>query len=242
MLTTFGRLLAAGALAIGLAACSPSGPVPGDEAKTGEWVKSELLKAESQGAMGEVFSALRESEPEIYAKLIDAATRGAAAGKSPFEAGAEVRPLYLARFMELGKTAADADVNELLTFSADQMQALMAIDPQLCVTVAMGGVDERITQLPKDMLEREMRIMARMIRAGEQNAPAASLDEVNAWIQNFAATNPDALNGLALMGQTGLTSEQATAICQSNIALSRALSSEDPATSAKLFRALLQQA
>ncbi|MDP3493943.1 MAG: hypothetical protein Q8R82_12580 [Hyphomonadaceae bacterium] len=241
MLGRYRRILTAVTIAAGLAACSPSGPVAGNEEKTGEWVKSELLKAETQGAMGDVFSALRTAEPEIYAKLVDAATRAAADGRPPYEAGVEVRPLYLARFTELGKTAADGDINELLAFSGDQMAGLMAIDPQLCVIVANGGADPRMQQLPAEMMNREMTIMARVIRAGEQNGAAASLDEINSWIGKFANEYPAAVEGLAIMGKPGPTDAEATAICNGNIAMTQALGKEEPATRAKLFRGLLQQ-
>ena len=242
MIRAIGFGFAAGLTALALAACSPSGgPVLGNEEKTGDWVKSELLKAESQGALGEVFSALRTAEPEIYEKLVDAATRGAAAGRSPFEAGAEVRPLYLARFAELSKTAADGDINELLDFSGDQMGELMKIDPKLCVTVAQGGVDARIQQLPTSMTNREMTIMARMIRAGEQDGAGATPDELNAWVEKFATEYPAAVEGLTMMGNPAPSSEEATTICEGNIAMTDALGKEEPAVRARLFRALLQQ-
>lgn len=242
MIRAFRFGFAAGLTALALAACSPGGgPVIGNEEKTGDWVKSELLKAESQGALGDVFAALRTAEPEIYEKLVDAATRGAAAGRSPFEAGAEVRPLYLARFAELSKTAADSDINELLAFSGEQMGELMKIDPKLCVTVAQGGVDMRIQQLPASMTNREMTIMARMIRAGEQNGEGATMEELNAWIEKFATENPAAVEGLQMMGNPSPDTAQATTICNGNIAMTDALAKEEPAVRARLFRALLQQ-
>jgi hypothetical protein len=242
MIRTFRSALAAGLTAAVMAACSPSGPAVGNEEKTGEWVKKELLKAESEGgALGEVFAALRTAEPDIYAKLVDAATRGAAAGRSPFEAGAEIRPLYLARFTELGKTASDADINELLDFSGEQMSALMAIDPQLCVTIAMGGADARVQQLPKSMQEREMQVMARIIRAGEQGGAGASLEELGTWITKFATAHPEAAQALGMMSTPAHTTEQAKAICEGNIAMTDALGEEEPAMRAKLFRGLLQQ-
>lgn len=241
MLGQFGRIITAAVLAGALAACSQSGPVAGNEEKTGEWVKSELMSLESQGAMGEVFSALRTAEPEIYAKLVDSATRAAAEGRSPFEAGAEVRPVYLARFVELGKTAKDEDINELLAFSSDQMAALMAIDPQLCVIIANGGADKRIEQLPASMTNREMSLMARVIRAGQQNGAGASQDELNTWIQKFSTEYPTAMQALALMGNPTVTDEEASAICNGNITMMQALGKEEPATRARLFRGLLQQ-
>lgn len=235
------RLLSAGALGVVLAACSPSGPVPGDEAKTGEWIKSELLKVESQGPMGEVFAALRTKEPEIYAQLVDAATRTAASGGSPFEAGAAVRPVYLARFVELQKTAADTDINEMIALSGDQMEAAMAIDPQLCIKLGNGQADERMGQFPAELRDKEMSIMARVLRAGPGTAPAATVEEVDAWVAKFAQENPGALEGLAAMSNPAASAEEATLVCKANVALSEALAKEDPATSAKIFRAILQQ-
>ena len=245
MVRAFGYVVAAGFAALALVACSPGGPVLGDEKKSAEWVKKELLAAETQGgATGEMFAALRAAEPEIYAKFVDAATRKVAAGQTTqeagFAAGAEVRPLYLERFIALSRTAADADINELLDYSGDQMQALMAIDPKLCVTVAMGGTDPRVQQLPQAMLEREMRVMARMIRAGQQSGAGAAPDELNAWIEKFAAEYPAAIEGLTMMDTPAPDTAQATTICQSNIAMTEALAKEEPATRARLFRALLQ--
>jgi hypothetical protein len=236
-----GRFVVGGLVALAMAACSPSGPVEGDAAKSREWVKAELLKVESQGALGDVFEALRLKEPQIYAKVIDAATRAAAEGRPLFEAGAEVRPLYLARFLELGKTAADEEVNELVAFSGEQMEAVMAIDPQICVKLGNGEADRRLTQLPKSMIDREMALMARVLNKGEQGAPAATVEETDAWIEKFATEYPDAIEGLVAMSNPAPTHEEATKICQANSTLSKALLKEDPATSARLFRAIMQQ-
>ncbi len=246
MIGTFGRVLVAGLAAATLVACSPSGPVVGNEEKSREWVRSEFMKMETQGAaMGEVFAALRTAEPEIYEKFVEAATSKVTAGlpteQAGFEAGAEIRPLYLARFTELGKTAADGDINEMLDYSGEQMTQLMAIDPQLCVTVAMGGADMRVGQLPKATQEREMRVMARIIRAGKQNNPGATQEELEAWIIKFASAHPEAAEALGIMGLSSPTDEQAKAICEGNIAMTQALGEEEPATRARLFRGLLQQ-
>lgn len=246
MLKRFGRVLTAVAVVASLAACSPSGPVAGNEEKSSEWVRSEFIKMETQGgAMGEVYGALRIAEPEIYEKFIEAASRNIASGQpaaeAGFAAGAEVRPLYLERFTELGKTAVDEDINELLAFSGDQMAALMAIDPQLCVIVANGGADPRIQQLSKTMINREMSIMARVIRAGKQNGAAASQDELNTWITKFATEYPAEVQALGMMAKPSPTNEEATTICNGNIAMTKALGKEEPATRAKLFRGLLQQ-
>ncbi len=57
MLKRFGRVLTAVAVVASLAACSPSGPVAGNEEKSSEWVRSEFIKMETQGgAMGETLS------------------------------------------------------------------------------------------------------------------------------------------------------------------------------------------
>lgn len=246
MIRAFRYVLAAGLTAAALAACSPGGPVVGNSEKSAEWVRSEFMKMETQGgAMGEVFAALRTAEPEIYEKFVEAATNKVTAGlpteQAGFEAGAEIRPLYLARFTELGKTAADGDINEMLDYSGEQMSGLMAIDPQLCVTVAMGGADKRVAQLPKATQEREMRVMARIIRAGEQDNPGATQEELEAWIIKFASAHPEAAEALGIMGMPSPTDEQATAICQANISMTEALGEEEPATRARLFRGLLQQ-
>lgn len=246
MIKAFGCVVAAGLVAAAMAACSPGGPVAGNEEKSGEWVRSEFLKMENSGtAMGEIYAALRTAEPEIYEKFIDAATRNIASGKPPaeagFAAGAEIRPLYLERFVELGKTAADDDINEMIDFSGEQMSALMAIDPQLCVIVAMGGADPRIMDLPEAVREQEMHVMARILRAGEQGNPGANAEELETWIIKFAGENPAAAEALALIGMPSPTPEQARAICEGNIAMTEALGQEEPTTRARLFRGLLQQ-
>ena len=100
--------------------------------------------------------------------------------------------------------------------------------------------DPRVQQLPQAMLEREMRVMARMIRAGQQDGAGAAPDELNTWIEKFASEYPAAIEGLTMMDTPAPGSAQATTICQSNIAMTEALAKEEPATRARLFRALLQ--
>ena len=83
--------------------------------------------------------------------------------------------------------------------------------------------------------------MARIIRAGKQNGEGATLDELNAWIEKFAVEYPAAVEGLTMMGNPSPDAAQATTICEGNIAMTGALAKEEPATRARLFRALLQQ-
>jgi hypothetical protein len=234
------RLVAVSLLAamLGLGACSEGKPTTaaGMESK----MRAEMLEAESQGAMGEVFAALRQSEPEIYEKMVAAMSKAAHEGTSPFEAGASVRPLYLARFEELAKTAADEDINELLAFTVRQSEAALAVHPQLCASLASGAADPRLQQLPKDIVEDEMRLMARMIRKGDQNSPGAPQETIDAWVGELFSTNPAVLEGLQLIGQPGLTDEQATAVCNSNLAFIKAVRQLPPTEAATMFRGLSQ--
>jgi hypothetical protein len=207
------RLMAVSLIAavLGFAGCSEGAPNTPEAAESR--MRSELLEAESQGAMGEVFAALRQSEPEIYEKMVAAVSKAAADGTSPFEAGASVRPLYLARFEELAKTADDQDINDLLAFTVRQSEAALGVHPQLCASLASGAADIRIQQLPQDVIDDEMRLMARMIRKGDQNAPGAPAETIDAWVGSLFATNPAVLEGLQMIGQPGLTDDQATTVC-----------------------------
>lgn len=223
---------------LGFVACSEGRPTTPEAAKSR--IEADMLAVESQGAMGEVFAALRVSEPEIYEKIVAAASKAVDDGTSPFEAGATVRPLYMARFVELTKTAADEDISELVAFTVRQGEAALKIHPQLCASLASGAADVRMQQLPKDIIDDEMRLMARMIRKGDQHGPGASREAIDAWVGGLLSSNPAMQEGLQLIGQPGLTDEQATAVCNSNMAFTRAVMQLPPAEAALMFRGLLQ--
>lgn len=234
------RLLAVSLIAamLGFAGCSEGAPNSPEAAESR--MRSELLEAESQGAMGEVFAALRQSEPEIYEQMVAAVSKASLDGTSPFEAGASVRPLYLARFEELAKTAADDDINDLLAFTLRQGEASLQVHPQLCASLASGAADIRIQQLPKDIIDEEMRLMARMIRKGDQNAPGASPEAIEQWVGTVFAANPSILEGLSLIGRPGVTDDQAQTICNSNLAFVREITKLPPSEAATMFRGLSQ--
>jgi hypothetical protein len=150
-----------------------------------------------------------------------------------------VRPAYLARFTELTKTASDENVNALLAFSVKQGEEALKIHPQLCANLAAGAADIRVQQFPKAISDEEVRIMARILRAGQQQEEGASADEVGVWVTKFSLANPDAMTGLGMIGQPGITDDQARIVCEGNLALMRNLLKEEPALRARLFRGLL---
>lgn len=234
------RLLVVSLLAavLGIAGCSEGRPTTPADAESR--MRAEMLESESQGAMGEVFAALRTSEPEIYEKIVAAVSKAALDGGSPFEAGASVRPLYLARFEELTKTAADEDINALLDFTVRQSEAALEVHPQLCASIASGAADPRIRDLPTSLIDEEMRLMARMIRKGDQNAPGAPPEMIDQWVERVFAANPSILDGLSMVGQPAVTDDQARAICNSNLSFIRAIRQETPPEAARLFRGMSQ--
>src|SRR5690349_4639211 len=97
---TVASLLKAGAAALSLvvvlSACSPS--IGSAGAKDAAWVKQQFLELEGKHtAEGDLFAAIRTSEPELYDKFIGVVGEQINSGKSFFEAGAAARPLYLER-------------------------------------------------------------------------------------------------------------------------------------------------
>jgi hypothetical protein len=219
------------------AACSPAAP---SAEKSADRMRAEFLKAETDGGvMGELFKALRETEPALYERFITIAGEEMSKGKTPFEAGAAARPVYIARFMELLKTAKDEHINQLLAFSVDQFRAAMAIDPMLCVKVTRGEADERINQMPQAIKDRELALMTAVLRAGKQDAAAATEAELQTWMDGFIPKYPETITGLRLIAEPSPTPEQGEQICKANIVMIEAIGQEEPAVSARLFRGTL---
>ncbi len=239
-----GGLAALALAAAALAACSPAGaPAQTAVDKNTDWVREQFRKAENdKSAMGELFKTMRESEPALYETFVATASKEISAGKSLFEAGAAARPVYLARFISLMKTATDKDTNELLAFSLQQMQQALSIDPGLCAALARGEADKRAASFPPAMIDREMRLMTQVIRSGQQNGPAATAEDVSAWTGAFVRDHPESVEGLQMMSLPAPTGDQAEKICKANILMIETLSAEEPATRARLFRGLLNMA
>jgi len=250
MTTRFGRLAVATAM---LAACSPSGtstPTAKEErlaeraasSKNAEWIRGEFEQLEKSGtAMGDLFLAIREGQPELHTEFMNVVTREIGAGKTPFEAGAAARPIYMARFMELMKTTGDDDINIMLAQSIEQMETSLAMDPLLCVKLIRGEADPRMSDFPEAMRENELRLMARVLRAGKLDAAVASAEEVQAWAGAFVGAHEELGAGLAIFEMPAPNAEQATEICRANIGVMKGLAQEPPATRAKLFRGTLSQ-
>lgn len=226
--------------ALALAACSPS--TQGDKAKVSaeEQVRAEFSKIEKdKSAMGDLLGAMREGQSELYEKFIAIAAEEVDKGKTPFEAGAAARPIYMEKFVELVKTAEDDDINEMLEFTKLQMQHLLDMDPTLCAKAVNGEADPKMMKLPQDVLDREMRLMARVLRAGDQGAIAASEDVVRDWIDAYVAGHESMTEGLELMGTPGLSPADARKVCTANMTLLDGLLGEAPEVRAPLFRGLL---
>ena len=139
-----------------------------------------------------------------------------------------------------GASAGDQDINDLLAFTLRQGEASLEVHPQLCASLASGAADMRIQQLPKDIIDEEMRLMARMIRKGDQNAPGASPEAIEHWVGTVFAENPAILEGLSLIGQPGVTDDQARTVCNSNLAFVREITKLPPSEAATMFRGLSQ--
>jgi hypothetical protein len=220
-------------LAAALSACSPT-------ARNSDWVRQQFLELEHKHtAEGELFAAIRTSEPELYDKFIGVVGEQINSGKSFFEAGAAARPLYLERFQQLSATTNDQNANELLAFARDQMAHAQDIDPAFCVNLARGGADQRVIQLPKDITNHELTLMAHIIKAGDQHGATATAEEVQAWGADYVGKHPEMNEGLQMMDLPAPTGDQARAICTANIAMLDGLLAEEPVQRARLFRGSL---
>ena len=250
----FGRLaLAAVTFATLLGACSPAdtskmtrkermAAEQSEGGKNAEWIRSQFEQLEKSGtAMGDLFLAIREGQPELHAQFMDVVTKEISNGKSPFEAGAAARPLYMARFMELLKTTGDDDINLMLAQSIVQMEESLTMDPLLCVKLIRGEADPRLSDFPVEMREGELRLMARVLRAGKLDAPVASAEDVQTWAGKFVGAHPELGPGLSIFELPAPTSEQAADICRANIGVMKGLAEEAPAERARLFRGTLSE-
>jgi hypothetical protein len=226
--------------ALALAACSPS-PAPGATAMSPQdQIRAEFRTMEDgKSAMGELLAGMREGQPELYSEFIRIAAEEVGKGRSAFEAGAAARPVYLERFLDLMTTASDDDINEMLEYTKLQMQHLLDMDVQLCAKAVGGEADERMTRLPRDVLDREMLLMARVLRAGDASGAQASEEEVFDWMDAYVAAHADMAEGLDLIGAPGLSVEDARKVCMANIILLDGLLEEPPEVRAPLFRGLL---
>ena len=107
--------------------------------------------------------------------------------------------------------------------------------------VIRGEADPRLSDFPVEMREGELRLMARVLRAGKLDAPVASAEDVQTWAGKFVGAHPELGPGLSIFELPTPTSEQAADICRANIGVMKGLAEEAPAERARLFRGTLSE-
>jgi hypothetical protein len=220
--------------AVVLTACTP--PVK----KDADWVRAEFAKEEAKGtAFGQLLSAVREAEPDIYGQFAGAVGHELIEGRSTFDAFMAGRPLIYKRFADLAKTAKDEHINGMLKFARDQYRAAVQIDPQLCLNIIRGAPDLRVAKLSQSLTDRDLALMAAVFRAGKQDGAVPPLQEVQGWMSEYTASHPDVTQGMGLMANPSQTAEEARTICHSYVSRLEGMLMEPPEKSARLFRGLL---
>ncbi len=229
-------------------ACSrgggPTGPSAEAEAtiatpRPAATVHAEFAKFESSGTdLADLLSAIRDTEPAIYDKLIQIAASPSWNG-SPADALVIGRPLYLAAFSRKAPFASDEDVGELIDTLIATHKALIHAAPLLCAQGDKADIAQLTQYVPADILARENRLQARVLRVSSETAPRATQAEIEEWKARKFKGNEARLQGNQYFDITDPTPEQATKICDAEMFILEQILREPAKQRAYYYRGLL---
>ncbi|MBI1358681.1 MAG: hypothetical protein GC155_00175 [Alphaproteobacteria bacterium] len=243
-----GGALTATAAALLATACS-AGDTPAKQAAAAEpvaapprsdaVVRSEFETFEATGTdMADLLSAIRDTEPAIYDKLVQIAASPSWTG-SPADAMVIGRPLYLAAFSRKAPFASDAEVGELIDTLIASHKALIGPAPLLCAKGDKADIGQLAKYVPADLLARENRLQARVLRVSSDTAPRATQAEIEEWKARKFKGNEARLQGNQYFDIDDPTPEQATKICDAEMFILEQIAREPARQRAYFYRGLL---
>lgn len=228
------------------AACSPAKAPAGAAAETRpaparspETVHAEFAAFESSGTdLADLLGAIHVAEPDTYEKLVRIAAAPSSTG-APEEALRVGRPLYLSAYRGRLPYASDADIVELIDILIATHRALLPKGPLLCAQGEAADLAEVGKYVAADVLARENRLQARVLRIADRTAARATQAEIENWKAKAFKGNEPRLKGNVYFELTDPTPDQAAQICDSEMFILERLRRETPARRAYLYRGLM---
>ena len=193
---------------------------------------------ECHTAVCDLFDAFKETHPQEFEQFL--ATYKLEKRRLENNNRAMKRALpYLENVLSAKiRYAKDEDIREMLDITIERLgQKKVVQSPRTCVTAARdpamsATVDSEALQ------ERHTRMSARLMRTPEIPGPVASEEEIADWIQVFAETYPENVEGLLLAERESLTAGQMVKVCAYAKAQWEYLRGQPDEKIGKLFRGL----
>jgi hypothetical protein len=241
------RMAALAAMALAAAACSRADDptaltakaTPAPAARPIETVHAEFAAFEESGAdLADIMAAIHAAEPEVYDKLVEIASSPSWTGR-PVDALMVGRPLYLSAYRGKLPYASDKDVDDLIDILIDTHKALLPTAPLLCAKGEKAELAEVGKYVPAELLARENRLQARIIRITDQSASRATQPEIEEWKAKTFKGDEPRLKGNIYFELTDPTPEQASKICDSEMFILEKIRREKAERRAYLYRGLM---
>lgn len=192
--------------------------------------------------MMELFVVLRDAEPDVYQAFTDeiqsAYDRGERDMNVYFEAGARVRPKFLAAFAEAQLTTTDELTLDILRLGPELWPALAAQSGQECFRNMMGQAPSNPAVIPADFSAKETQLMIDVFKNQVGQQPIATDAEFAEWLEGFRARQPEAAADIGLLQYATLNDQQAMRACKAMMAFSSDLSSQPKKTAVEIQRYL----
>jgi len=224
---------------VGLSACSGSEPV--DPAM----FDIEVQRLADSGDMyGEIFITLKDRRPALYADFRKIAqyefNRGRSARDANRIAGLRMREKFVNELLELSKVASDEHVKEMIGVMIATYEYLGEEDANDCARNIEGAELEEVTEFPKELRQRETRLIIDLLNAPQTaaNRRAASRNEVTNWMANLSTLEPSVLRMLQLIEQEDRGKAENKELCDGMITTYKRLSYKKGADRGTLFRGL----
>ena len=224
---------------VGLASCG------GGQTVTPEMFDAEVQRLSDSGDMyGEVFMALKTRRPELYKDFRRIAQREFRNGRNVRDASQlaslAMRDKFLDEMLLLSRTASDETVDEVIDVILDTYTILGEKNPDDCARNVEGLPPEKVTDLPRELRQRETALVIKMLNAPPTaaNRRAASRKEVVNWMFNLSKVEPSVGPMLQMLDNEGRGKKSNQIICDGMIATYKRLSYKKSSERGVLFRGL----
>jgi hypothetical protein len=197
---------------------------------------------ECHTAVCDLFEAFEETHPKEFEQFLATYRLEQRKLENNNRAMKRALPYLEAVLSSKIRYAKDEDIREMLDITIARLeQKKVNQSPGTCVRVARdpamsAAVDSEALQ------ERHTRMGARLMRTAEIPGPVATEEEIADWIQVFAETYPENVEGLLLAERERLTPGQLTKVCAYAKAQWEYLRGQPDEKIGKLFRGLRQMA
>lgn len=190
-----------------------TGQLTADGQRTG--AHPDPASIEAQAWHSALYAALKNHEPEVYEKVIEAVVQGASSGESINDVGLRARPLIDQLTAKYVRGASDDAILKATAVAAETMRALQVRSADDCYRyIRPSGEPADLSTIPAELRQRDLASAAQIIETGARGQARAAGPDIEAdlaWVRERLAEQFGA--DAAVLDQLGDPGVDRTAAC-----------------------------